>query len=241
MKALKNDYKRYVYEISEMIRKCYADAAEPSNAGLMRLYAFIGRNICAQGEKAFVVFLADLLEKQFSGYKGFSPRNLRRMRDYYRVYENDPELLLKTEALGWTQNVVIIESCDSNEKRAFYIDLTLEHGLSKLELLKAIEVGTFEQSILEAEEMQNTQFLREQKADSLFNYSTDLNKANKTIRSFMRKAKLLWIKRYRSRITEKLTAACMLLNQNKVIWKPPKIYRNCSALDSLCLPKPGFS
>jgi hypothetical protein len=156
MKALKNDYVKYMNEIGIAIEKCYDDMVEPSNVELMRLYAFIGRSICAQGEKALVVFLADLLGKQFPGCKGFSPRNLRRMRDYYQAYENDPDLLRETEALGWTQNVVILESCESNGQRAFYIDLALKQNLSKLALLKTIEAGTFEQTIHDAEEIQNT-------------------------------------------------------------------------------------
>ncbi|MDD4564394.1 MAG: DUF1016 N-terminal domain-containing protein [Eubacteriales bacterium] len=135
--------------------KSQIDKAEPSNTELMRLYAFIGRSICTQGEKAFVVFLADLLGKQFPDCKGFSPRNLRRMRDYYQAYENTPDLMYETEILGWTQNVVILESCECNGQRAFYIDLALKQNLSKLALLKTIEADTFEQTIHDAEEIRN--------------------------------------------------------------------------------------
>lgn len=181
MKALKNDYTKYVNEIGIAIQNCYADTVEPSNAELMRLYAFIGRSICVQGEKAFVVFLADLLEKQFPGCKGFSPRNLRRMRDYYRAFENDPDLLHKTETLGWTQNVVILESCESNEQRTFYIGLSLEQNLSKLALLKAIEAGTFEKTIHDAEEMQNTQAEAESENDIVTDGKIGLQETIRTV------------------------------------------------------------
>lgn len=165
MKALKNDYEKYVNAIGIAIEKCYSDTVEPSNMELMHLYAFIGRIICAQGEKAFVVFLAELLRKQFPDCKGFSPRNMRRMRDYYLAYENSPDLLHKTEALGWTQNVVILESCESNEQRTFYIDLSLEQNLSKIALLKAIEAESFEQTTHGAGEKKDTQTVAEVKID----------------------------------------------------------------------------
>ncbi len=38
------------------------------------------------------------------------PRNLRRMRDFYRMYGDAPELLAAAMRLNWTQNVVIMEA-----------------------------------------------------------------------------------------------------------------------------------
>lgn len=144
MKALKNDSGIYTEQIVSAITDCYSKNTEPSNSELMKLYAFIGQNICEQGEKAFVVHLAQVLAEQLSQIKGFSPRNLRRMRDFYRTYENQPELMHKAQTLGWTQNTVILECCVNNEQRAFYICIAAEQNLSKLALVKAIETGTFE-------------------------------------------------------------------------------------------------
>lgn len=144
MKALKDDSTIYTEQIVSAIAECYSKSAEPSNNDLMKLYAFIGQNICEQGEKAFVVHLAQMLGSQLPLIKGFSPRNLRRMRDFYRAYENQPELMQKAQTLGWTQNTVILECCENNEQRAFYICLVAERNLSKLALVNAIESDTFE-------------------------------------------------------------------------------------------------
>lgn len=144
MKALKNDSTAYTKQIIFAIQRCYAGNTEPTNSELMALYGFIGQSICAQGEKAFVVHLAQALTEQLPQIKGFSPRNLRRMRDFYYTYENQPKLMHQAQAIGWTQNAVILDCCETDEQRAFYITLAAEQNLSKLALMKAIEAGAFE-------------------------------------------------------------------------------------------------
>ena len=147
MKALKNDCAAYVEQIGQAVTECYAVNAEPSNDELMRLYSFIGKCICAQGEKAFVVHLAEILAVQLPKVKGFSPRNLRRMRDFYRTYDSRPDLMHKAQTLGWTQNAIILECCENNGQRKFYIDIAINRNLSKLSLMREIEAGAFEKAL----------------------------------------------------------------------------------------------
>jgi hypothetical protein len=143
MKALKNDGSIYTERIATAIAECYGSGDNPSNQSLLELYTFIGQHICLQGEKAFVAHLAEILTVQFPTLKGFSLRNLRRMRDFYRTYANNPALMEKTQFLSWTQNAVILECCEIDEQRSFYIDLAAGQNLSKLALLKAITENTF--------------------------------------------------------------------------------------------------
>lgn len=144
MKALKKESSNYMEQIVSAIRACYAETDTPSDRALMRLYATIGEQICAQGETAFVVHLAEALAMQFPQRKGFSPRNLRRMRDFYRTYENSPSLMAQAMELGWTQNTMILECCETNEQRSFYMRLAAAEQFSKLALAKAIEENIFE-------------------------------------------------------------------------------------------------
>lgn len=148
MKLLKNDSTIFVEQIMKKINSCYTDS-NPSNAQLMELYSLIGKNICEQGEKAFVVYLAEILSEQFPHLKGFSPRNLRRMRDFYVTYQSEPKLMKKAQTLSWTQNTVILECCENNEQRSFYLALTEKNNLSKLALMKAIKEETFENTSTE--------------------------------------------------------------------------------------------
>ena len=73
------------------------------------IYA-IGRVICQRPEKGAAVAAAEFLQAYFPDRTGFSPRNVRRMRDFYKTYENDQTLLRLAMKIGWTLNVVIMES-----------------------------------------------------------------------------------------------------------------------------------
>lgn len=94
MKALKKENSAFTNRITAAIADCYAGSLEPADTELMALYAKIGKCICEQGEKAYVVHLAQA--ERFPCCKGFSPRNLRRMHDFYRAYENAPLLMERT-------------------------------------------------------------------------------------------------------------------------------------------------
>lgn len=143
MKALKNESKHFLESIIVAVMDCYA-TAEPSNTELTKLYYSIGKNICEQGEKAFVVHLAESLAEKFPAIKGFSARNLRRMRDLYRTYENKPRLCDIALELGWTQNAVILDSCKTDDEYTFYLKFAKEKNLSKLALMRAIENMAYE-------------------------------------------------------------------------------------------------
>ena len=80
-----------------------------------------------------------MIKETYPITKGFSTRNLRRMRDFYLTFENTPQLLSKTLNLSWTQNTVILEYIENPEDRAFYIDLAIQKSLSKSALINAIE------------------------------------------------------------------------------------------------------
>ncbi len=53
----------------------------------------IGKGISQRPEKGAAVAAAEYLQANFPDRVGFSPRNVRRIRDFYKVYENDQTLL----------------------------------------------------------------------------------------------------------------------------------------------------
>ena len=58
----------------------------------VELYFEIGRAVCARTEKGAAVAASEYLQAAYPETIGFSPRNLRRMREFFRIYENVPEL-----------------------------------------------------------------------------------------------------------------------------------------------------
>ena len=105
----------------------------------MELYCEIGRVVSGRAEKGAAVAASEYLQAAYPAADGFSPRNVRRMRDFYRMYGDTPELLVEAMRLNWTQNVVIMETELTMDERCWYIRKTAKSGLSKTELLRMIE------------------------------------------------------------------------------------------------------
>ncbi len=107
----------------------------------MELYCEIGRLVSGRAEKGAAVAVSEYLQATCPAAVGFSPRNLRRMRTFYAAYEESPEITRLAMNLGWTQNVAILERCDNNEERAWYIQAALHFGWKKARLLEAIRIS----------------------------------------------------------------------------------------------------
>ena len=105
----------------------------------MELYCEIGRLVSGRAEKGAAVAASEYLQAAYPAAAGFSPRNVRRMRDFYRMYGDTPELLVEAMRLNWTQNEVIMEAELTMDERCWYIREAAESGLSKTELLRMIE------------------------------------------------------------------------------------------------------
>ena len=112
----------------------------------MELYCEIGKLVSARPEKGAAVAAAEYLSMAYPDARGFSPRNLRRMRDFCRAYGDAPEVMAEAMTIGWTRNVAILEGCEGLEERAWYIQAVRRFGWTKAELLEKIQVGAYQES-----------------------------------------------------------------------------------------------
>lgn len=104
------------------------------------IYA-IGKAVSQRPEKGAAVAAAAYLQANFPDRAGFSPRNVRRMRDFYRTYENDEPLLRLAMKIGWTLNVVIMEAELTRAQQIFCLQKVTAEKISKKELLEIISNG----------------------------------------------------------------------------------------------------
>ena len=118
----------------------------------MELYCAIGKAVCQRTEKGAAVMASEYLNERYPDVKGFSPRSLRRMRDFYRTYENHSALLSRAMKLGWIQNVVIMEADLTMDVREWYMKAAEQFGWSKTELIANIAANAHENIILAIEE-----------------------------------------------------------------------------------------
>ena len=66
----------------------------------MELYCEIGRLVSGRPEKGAAVAAAEYLSATYHDATGFSPRNLRRMREFYHAYVDTPEVLAQAMVIG---------------------------------------------------------------------------------------------------------------------------------------------
>ena len=104
----------------------------------MKLYCETGRLVSGRPEKGAAVAAAEYLQRTYPDTAGSSPRNLRRMRDFYRAYKSAPEIMAEAMTIGWTQNVVILEAELTLQEKAWYIRAVQQFKWSKLELARQI-------------------------------------------------------------------------------------------------------
>mgnify|MGYP002676897410 CR=1 FL=1 len=107
---------------------------------MIEIYA-IGKVISQRPEKGAAVAAAEFLQANFPDRTGFSPRNVRRMHDFYKVYENEQTLLRLAMKIGWTLNVVIMESELTRDARKWYLEQAQAQQWSKKELLEILSSG----------------------------------------------------------------------------------------------------
>lgn len=128
------------------------DHAMAAEMEQMELYCAIGKAVSLRPEKGAAVAAAKYLAERYPDAHGFSPRNVRRMRDFFRTYENHPALLTFALQIGWTQNVVIMESNLSMDLREWYLQATKQFGWSKIELTESIADNAHEKITLAIED-----------------------------------------------------------------------------------------
>ena len=111
----------------------------------------IGKVISQRPEKGAAVAAAEFLQANFPDRTGFSPRNVRRMRDFYKTYENDQTLLRLAMKIGWTLNVVIMEAELTREIRKWYLEQARERQWSKAVLLEKLASAAHLEKLLDAD------------------------------------------------------------------------------------------
>jgi predicted nuclease of restriction endonuclease-like (RecB) superfamily len=146
-------YADLLQEIKQRIRSAQYEALRAVNRELIGLYWDIGRLIIErqQGDtwgRAVVEQLAHDLQAEFPGIGGFSAANLWRMRRFYETYAANTKLAPMVREIGWTHNLIILEKCQDDQQREFYLRMTRRMGWTKNVLIHQIENQTYEKTLL---------------------------------------------------------------------------------------------
>lgn len=155
-KAIPEDYGLALETIVNKIKTAQARAIRAVNFELVAVYRDIGQIIHEKQSRAewgasVVERLAKDLKNQFPAIKGFSSRNLWRMKDFYLSYCEKEKLTALLAEISWTHHVYILEKCKDPLEREFYIRMSKRNGWSYRTLLNQIEGKAFERMMTSQE------------------------------------------------------------------------------------------
>jgi predicted nuclease of restriction endonuclease-like (RecB) superfamily len=182
---LPSNYNHFLQTVLTKIQLARYQMLQSASQQTLMLYWDIGRAMSEKMRsngwgKSVVEQLSNDLQTEFPGVRGFSARNLWRMKMFYDFYaefgiyanpstqptslQNSAtavaelqhsvyDLIINT---GWSQNCIVLEKCDSLEQIAFYLKQTGEKGWSKLDLIEKIEQNYFENIALAQNNFETT-------------------------------------------------------------------------------------
>jgi len=140
-------------DIVSLIKNARAVALKTVNSTLINLYWNIGEYIHnrvknAEWGQSVVKQLAEFLSKNEPDLKGFSDKNIWRMKQFYESYKDYPKLSTLLREISWTHNLIILSRLKSIEEKEFYLKLCLKEKYSKRELERQISASHYERSIM---------------------------------------------------------------------------------------------
>ncbi|MCE2733095.1 MAG: PDDEXK nuclease domain-containing protein [Flammeovirgaceae bacterium] len=140
-------------DIVKLIKQSREQAIRLVNKTLIDLYWNIGQHVHTKIESAewgdsVVEELARYIQETEPNLKGFSDKNLWRMKQFYESYKNEPKLSPLVREITWTNNLIILSRTKTTEEKAFYLNLCKQESYSKRELERQISAGLFERTML---------------------------------------------------------------------------------------------
>ena len=144
------EFKSIILNIKEEINNTQIQILSDANARLLNLYFKLGKIIYDNskwGDK-FIDSLALELKLDYPNVKGFSGRNLRRMKRFYIEYKDNEILPQAVAKLPWTHNIILIEKIKDKNVRYWYANEAANGNWSKVVLEHQIEMKLYERKAL---------------------------------------------------------------------------------------------
>lgn len=140
-------------DIIQIIKQSRINAIKVVNAELINLYwntgEFISKKLeLAEWGDSVVTELAKYIQQNEPDIKGFSDKNLWRMKQFYETYKAFPKLSTLLREISWSHNLAIFSRCKTPEEREFYLKIAKQETYSSRELDRQISASLFERIII---------------------------------------------------------------------------------------------
>lgn len=140
-------------EIISIIDNARIRALKAVNAELIQMYWEIGAYVSERVKdggwgKSIVADFSAFLQARYPTMKGFSAQNIWRMKQFYETYCNNEKLSPLVREIPWTNNLLIMSGCKTDEAREFYLRLCIANRYTKRELERQIGSMLYERTML---------------------------------------------------------------------------------------------
>jgi len=121
-----SEYKSWIKELKQKLRKSQIKAAINVNSVLLEFYWELGIDIVEKQKRSswgsgFLKQLSKDLMDEFPDMKGFSYRNIKYIRQWYLFYVKRQQVVALLTQIPWGHNIFIVTKCDTVEEAEFYI------------------------------------------------------------------------------------------------------------------------
>ncbi len=132
------------------------NALKKVNEELITMYWKVGEFLSRESEQAafgdaYIDGIASEIQEAFPGIKGFNRRGLYRMKKFYETYKDNEIVTPLVTQISWTNHLLIMSGCKTDEEREFYIRLCIKENYSKRQLERQLDSGYYERYVLSTE------------------------------------------------------------------------------------------
>ena len=143
---LEQDFKETIVSIKNEINQTQVSIMSDANVRLINLYFKIGKMIYDKstwGDK-FINELSTEIKIEFPNIKGFSERNLKRMKKFYLEYKENEIVPTPLAQLPWSHNMMLIDKIKDKKVREWYRNEAVNGNWSVVVLDHQIDLNLYE-------------------------------------------------------------------------------------------------
>lgn len=137
----------------QIIDESRQSALKKVNEELINMYWKVGEFLSREAEQAtfgdaYIEGIESEIQEAFPGIKGFNRRGLYRMKQFYETYKGNEIVTPLVTQISWTNHLLIMSGCKTDEEREFYIRLCIKENYSKRQLERQLDNGYYERYML---------------------------------------------------------------------------------------------
>ncbi len=156
MLTTSNEYLKVVQEINDYVNQAKYRASVGVNSEVMKTNIFIGNIIIRNSEwgNGFIDNLSKDMRIRFPGAKGYSVRNLKYMKKFAQIFQEEDVDKYGLGRITWSHHQVLMGKVSSKKEYVWYLEKTLEHGWSVDDLSSQAKSQLYERQV-EANKISN--------------------------------------------------------------------------------------